>query len=50
MKVENEIFINALVGAVGLVPTMAAIENGNDVLLANKETLVIAGSLVTKEQ
>lgn len=48
MKVENEIFINALVGAVGLVPTMAAIENGNDVLLANKETLVIAGSLVTK--
>ncbi len=48
LKVENEIFINALVGAVGLVPTMAAIENGNDVLLANKETLVIAGSLVTK--
>ncbi len=48
MKVENEIFINALVGAVGLVPTMAAIENGNDVLLANKETLVIAGDLVTK--
>ena len=48
MKVENEIFINALVGAVGLVPTMAAVENGNDVLLANKETLVIAGDLVTK--
>ena len=48
MKVEDEIFINALVGAVGLVPTMAAIENGNDVLLANKETLVIAGDLVTK--
>ena len=48
IKVDNKIFINALVGAVGLVPTMAAIENGNDVLLANKETLVIAGSLVTK--
>lgn len=48
LKVENEIFINALVGAVGLVPTMAAIESGNDVLLANKETLVIAGSLVAK--
>ena len=44
--VDNKIFINALVGAVGLVPTMAAIENGNDVLLANKETLVIAGELI----
>lgn len=44
--VDNKIFINALVGAVGLVPTMAAIENGSDVLLANKETLVIAGELI----
>ena len=46
MKVRDKVFINALVGAVGLVPTMVAIENGYDVLLANKETLVIAGELV----
>lgn len=47
--VENGIVINALVGAVGLMPTMIAIESGRDVLLANKETLVIGGSLVMKK-
>lgn len=46
VNVENEIFINALVGYIGLLPTMTAIEYGKDVLLANKETLVIAGELV----
>ena len=38
--------VAAIVGAAGLVPTMAAIEAGKDVALANKETLVTAGSLV----
>ena len=38
--------INALVGAVGLTPTLSAIEIGRDVLLANKETLVIGGEIV----
>jgi 1-deoxy-D-xylulose-5-phosphate reductoisomerase len=38
--------LSAIVGAAGLVPTMAAIENGKDIALANKETLVSAGSLV----
>ena len=38
--------INALVGAVGLTPTLSAIEMGRDVLLANKETLVIGGEIV----
>ncbi len=43
---ETELVVSAIVGAAGLVPTMAAIEAGKDVALANKETLVMAGSLV----
>ncbi|MDT8420359.1 MAG: 1-deoxy-D-xylulose-5-phosphate reductoisomerase [Desulfuromonadales bacterium] len=38
--------VAAIVGAAGLVPTMAAISAGKDIALANKETLVTAGSLV----
>ena len=38
--------INALVGIKGLVPTLKAIKNGMDIALANKETLVVGGSLV----
>ncbi len=45
---KNTIVVNALVGAVGLIPTIVAIENGKDVLLANKETLVIGGKIVTQ--
>ena len=41
--------LSAIVGAAGLVPTMAAIEAGRDVALANKETLVTAGPLVTEK-
>lgn len=41
-----DMVINALVGAAGLVPTMAAIKAGHDVALANKETLVAGGELV----
>ena len=40
--------VNALVGRAGLVPTLSAIESGKSVALANKETLVSAGSLVTE--
>ena len=43
---ENDIVINALVGMRGLLPTMCAINAGNDVALANKETLVTGGKLV----
>lgn len=43
---EVDMVVSAIVGAAGLVPTMAAIEAGKDIALANKETLVIAGSLV----
>jgi 1-deoxy-D-xylulose-5-phosphate reductoisomerase len=43
-----EMVVSAIVGAAGLVPTMAAIEAGKDIALANKETLVTAGALVTE--
>lgn len=39
--------VNSIVGMAGLLPTLSAIEAGNDVALANKETLVTAGALVT---
>ena len=41
-----DLVVSAMVGFAGLVPTLAAIEAGKDVALANKETLVAAGSLV----
>lgn len=40
--------VNAVVGIDGLLPTLSAIEAGNDVALANKETLVAGGKLVTE--
>ncbi len=43
-----ELVVSALVGAVGLLPTLAALERGCDVALANKEVLVMAGELVTR--
>ena len=42
-----EVTLSAMVGAAGLRPTLAAIEAGRTIALANKETLVMAGSLVT---
>ena len=45
--VEADVVVSALVGGVGLLPTMAAILAGRTVALANKETLVVAGSLMT---
>ena len=46
---EVNIAIAAMTGSSGLLPTFSAIAAGKDVALANKETLVIAGSLLTKE-
>lgn len=43
-----DLIVNAVVGMVGLKPTLAAIAAGKDVALANKETLVAGGSLVMK--
>lgn len=44
---DADMVVSAIVGAAGLEPTLAAIEAGRDVALANKETLVIAGQLMT---
>lgn len=41
-----DIVLTALVGFVGLKPTMSAIKAGKDIALANKETLVVAGELI----
>jgi len=45
---DAETVVSAAVGAVGFVPTLRAIEAGKRVALANKETLVMAGELMTK--
>ena len=42
-----DLVVSALVGALGLLPTLQAIEAGKHVALANKEVLVVAGELVT---
>jgi 1-deoxy-D-xylulose-5-phosphate reductoisomerase len=44
---QAEIVVSATVGAVGFVPTLRAIEAGKRIALANKETLVMAGELMT---
>ena len=43
---EAELLVTAIVGMIGIRPTMAAIEAGKDIALANKETLVTAGHLI----
>lgn len=43
---DAQMLVSAVVGSVGLLPTLAAIAAGKDIGLANKETLVMAGSLV----
>lgn len=45
---KAETVVSATVGAVGFVPTLRAIEAGKRIALANKETLVMAGELMTK--
>ena len=47
-KTDANIVLNALVGRVGLAPTLSAINAGKNIAIANKETLVTAGQLVTK--
>lgn len=46
-RLECDIVVNSVVGMVGLVPTLEAAKIGNDIALANKETLVAGGKLVT---
>jgi len=46
-EIDSDIVVNALVGAVGLRPTIAALKKNCRVALANKESLVIGGDLIT---
>lgn len=48
-KAENDIILVAVSGKIGLKPTLKAIENGIDIALANKETLVMAGDIVMRK-
>lgn len=45
---DQGLLVNALVGLIGLKPTIAAIQKKRDILLANKETLVMAGEIIKK--
>ncbi len=43
---ESDVLVTAIVGMIGIRPTIAAIESGKDIALANKETLVTAGHII----
>ncbi|MCR5647004.1 MAG: 1-deoxy-D-xylulose-5-phosphate reductoisomerase [Acholeplasmatales bacterium] len=45
-KYDDEVFVNALVGISGLLPTVYAIKSKKTICLANKETLVVAGDII----
>ncbi len=46
---ESDTVLNSIVGIAGLAPTMAALEEGKDIALANKETLVAGGKIVMQK-
>ena len=45
--VEADVVLNGITGSVGLGPTLAALETGRTLALANKESLIVGGDLVT---
>ena len=45
---NSDLILVALVGYSGLLPTISAIDSGKNVAIANKETLVVAGKLITE--
>ena len=47
-NIDYDVLIGAMVGFAGLAPTIEAIKRGKRIALANKETLVVAGELVTE--
>ncbi|WP_405491754.1 1-deoxy-D-xylulose-5-phosphate reductoisomerase [Nocardia sp. NBC_00511] len=47
-RTDADVVLNALVGSLGLGPTLATLESGRRLALANKESLVAGGSLVTR--
>jgi 1-deoxy-D-xylulose-5-phosphate reductoisomerase len=48
-KIRCDLFISAIVGAAGMLPTLAAIKAGSHIALANKESLVCAGEFLMSE-
>ena len=46
-SLEADFVVNGIVGSAGMIPTVEALSSGKDVLLANKETMVMAGKIVT---
>src|SRR3989338_2317823 len=46
---EADTVVNSLVGSIGVLPTIKAIESHKNIALANKETLVTAGSIVDRK-
>ena len=47
-KIKSDLVVNALSGSAGLIPTVSAINAKNDIALANKESLVMAGDIIMK--
>lgn len=48
-SIDSDITVGAMVGMIGIRPVLAAIRAGHDIALANKETLVTAGHIITRE-
>ena len=46
---DLDLMLNGLVGAAGMAPTLNSVEQGVDVALSNKESLVMAGDLIRSE-
>lgn len=46
---EADIIVSAIAGSAGLIPTFAAVKAGKTIALANKETMVMAGEIITRE-
>ena len=46
---DADVVVSALVGAVGMIPTLSAVKAGKDIALANKESLVMAGKIIMEE-
>lgn len=46
-SVDADVVLNGITGSIGLAPTLAALEAGRTLALANKESLIVGGSLVT---
>ena len=47
-SVDADVVLNGITGSVGLGPTLAALETGRTLALANKESLIVGGELVTR--